>query len=121
MSFLGIDIGSTSTKAIAPSNAPLEIVFKDHPNELKFSESFRVSVLASGKPVAGQEINVYSEQTSGHDAATSCTTDAEGNCTIEPPSHGRLLLNTRKQVDDGDFDGVDGFTHTYAVLINISK
>jgi uncharacterized GH25 family protein len=103
------------------SNDPVEIVFEDHPNELEHGKSFRVRVMSFGKPVAEQEINAYSEQTSGHDASATCKTNADGYCQIEPPSHGRLLLSTSIQGDDAKVPGVDGYTYSYSVMVHIIK
>ena len=56
-----VTLDSISQSTLAGTGAPLEIVFEDHPSELRAGDRVRVKVLASGKPLADQQIQMYSE------------------------------------------------------------
>ena len=116
-----VTLASSNRSVLAASGDPLEIVFEDHPNELRVGDSFRVKVLASGKPLADQEIQVYSEHSSGHDATVTCTTDGKGSCRIELPGPGRFLLRTRSEGDSPASAGTDGYTHSFSVLVEAKE
>ncbi|MEL7537022.1 MAG: DUF4198 domain-containing protein [Pseudomonadota bacterium] len=114
-----VSIGSDSRTLPEATGDPLEIVFSDHPNELQIGAGFSVRALASGKPLAEQEIRVYSEQGSGHDASFVCTTNASGACRIEVSTAGRYLLATNTTIDSATHPETDGSSYGYSVMVDV--
>ena len=90
-----------------------------HPNNLRAGQPIQVRVLASGKPLANQKIDVFAEQSEGHDASTSCTTGASGDCELRSLTPGRYLLATSAQGDSPDNADSDGFSHSYSAVIEV--
>lgn len=117
-----VTLGKSTGTALAPANDPLEIVFMDHPNELREGNSFQVKAMAYGKPLAGQEIRMYGEEGSAHDeASVVCTTDIDGLCRLKPPAMGRFLLVTTTEGDYPKAEETDGYSNSVSVLVEVSK
>lgn len=114
-----VTLESISQSLLAGSGDPLEILFEDHPNDLQAGKKIRLRVLASGQSLTGQEVRVFSEQTEGHDASATCSTDANGICEIEMASPGRYLLETNTEGDNPEGSATDGYRHGYTVMIEL--
>lgn len=110
---------STSRSALQGAGDPLEILFESHPNELRAGQGFEVRVLAFGEPLADQEIRIYSESSEGHDATETCSTNSRGSCEFQMATPGRYLMATSTEGDTPDDPATDGFSHGYAVLVEV--
>ena len=115
-----VSLGLASRGPLAPSGAPLEIQFLDHPNTLVAGKDFRVKVLSEGQELVKQVVEVFADGGSAHDAvATQCTTSADGSCKLGLPSAGRYLIVTSTQ---GDFEKpveTDSFSYIVTVMIEV--
>ncbi len=116
-----VTLGSVSESALTATGEPLEIVFADHPNEWRQGKDLKVKVLASGKPLTGQEVKMFTESTEGHDAESTCKTDSKGVCSIAPPAGGRILLVTNAEGDSPRPVGTDSYYHSVSVLLELAK
>ncbi len=115
-----VTLESMSESVLASTGGdPLEILFEDHPNDLRTGTAFRVRVLASGEPLADQEVRIFSEQSVGHDATDTCSTDENGVCEIALSAAGRYLLATNAEGESPEASPTDGFSHGYTVLVDV--
>ena len=114
-----VTLGSVSHSLLSGTGDPLEIVFEDHPNDLYEGKEFEVRVLASGEPLANQEVRVFSDFGEGHDASATCNTNANGSCDLSMPAPGRYLLATNQEGTSPSDADTDGFSHGYTVLIEL--
>ena len=114
-----VSLKSTSRAPLASTGEPLEILFDEHPNDLRGGERFQVRVVAFGEPLANQEVRVFAEYSEGHDATETCSTDANGFCRLELPAPGRYLLATNAEGENSGDAVTDGYSHGYSVLIEL--
>ncbi|MEM9305315.1 MAG: DUF4198 domain-containing protein [Pseudomonadota bacterium] len=114
-----VTLEKASPAAVAATGDPLEILFDDHPAELSADRMLRVRVLGSGKPLADQEVQLFSEATEGHDASGSCSTDEDGRCELSIAEPGRFLLQTSTEGSYPDGSPTDGFSHRLTVMIEL--
>ena len=114
-----VTLESTSVSSLGSTGDPLEIVFEQHPNDLKAGKGFQIRVLASGEPLSNQEVRMFSDYSQGHDPTETCSTDANGRCEFEMSKPGRYLLATNTEGDTSDIAATDGFSHGYSVVIEL--
>lgn len=114
-----VTLGSMTRTVLSSTGDPLEIVFEDHPNDLREGNEIRVRVLTSGEPLDNQTVRMFSEQTEGHDASETCNTDKKGYCELKAASAGRFLLTTNTEGDNPKGSSTDDFHHGYSVLIEV--
>jgi primary-amine oxidase len=84
-----------------PQGLPLELVTEDNPY-LPGLDTMRVTLLSSGKPVAGRQIAVF--RYDGEVSRSVVTTDVHGRASIPVASGGKFLLNATdlQPVEDGE-------------------
>lgn len=106
---------------LEPTGAFLEIAPVTHPNKIFVGKPFVVRILSRGQLVSRQEMQVYSEMDSGHDATLTTVTDADGECELIFPSPGRYLLtaNLRQDAKDSSRANVDIFS--VSMLVEVRK
>lgn len=106
---------------LEPTGAFLEIVPVTHPNKIFVGKPFVVRVLSSGRLVADQKVQVYSEMDSGHDATLAAVTNGDGECELIFPSAGKYLLtaNLRQEAEDSSRANIDVFN--VSMLVEVSK
>ncbi len=114
-----VTLDSMSQSAVAGKGDPIEILFDDHPNDLRAGQEFQLRVLASGEPMADQEVRLFSEFSEGHDATETCQTDSRGICEFAVSTPGRYLLASNTQGENPDDSATDGFSHSYSVLVEV--
>ena len=114
-----VTLESETDGVLASTGDPLEILFEDHPTSLDAGKGFRLRVLASGEPLADQEVSIFSERSQGHVATETCSTDTNGICEFEMSSAGRYLLTTNTEVASADESLTDGYSHGYSVLVEL--
>ena len=103
------------------TGAFLEIVPVTHPNKIFVGKPFLVRVLSRGESVPDQEVQVYSETDSGHDATLVAVTNADGECELIFPSPGMYLLtaNLRQDAKDSSRANIDVFN--ISMLVEVRK
>ena len=116
-----VTLESESDSLLEIAGDPLEILFEENPTNLYEEKGFQVRVLASGEPLTNQEVQIYSADSHGHDAAETCSTDSSGYCGFEMSSGGRYLLQTSIQGDNSDNAVTDGYSYAYSVLIELKS
>ncbi|MEM7284436.1 MAG: DUF4198 domain-containing protein [Pseudomonadota bacterium] len=114
-----VTLGTETDSVLEMSGDPLEILFSDHPNKARPGGSLGIRVMANGAPLANQEVNIFAEGGSGHDATDVCTTDKQGQCRIRTKTTGRFLLATRRTLDEPQGDGTDGYSHSVTVMFEV--
>ena len=114
-----VTLEAPSDLSVASTGDPLEIVFIDHPTGLEAGKGFGVRVLASGRALIAQEVQVFSEDSHGHDATEKCATDKNGLCMLTLAAAGRYLLTTSTQGDHSDGSSTDGYSYGYSVLVEL--
>ncbi|MEM7081459.1 MAG: DUF4198 domain-containing protein [Pseudomonadota bacterium] len=112
-----VSLGSLTKSVLKPTGDPIEIVFDQHPNDLHADKDFVIRVLSDGAPLADQDVLVYAEGSDGHDATSTCTTNALGRCELTLATAGRYLLTTNTEGDYAEGASTDGYTYTYSVVI----
>ncbi len=103
------------------TGAFLEIVPVTHPNKIFVGKPFVVRVLSRGQLVAGQQVQVYSEMDSGHDATLAAVTNANGECELTFPSAGRYLLTARLRQDAKDSSRANIDVFNVSMLVEVKK
>ncbi len=114
-----VTLGASSPNVLGASGDPLEIVFEQHPNELRAGRGFKVTLSSFGKPVTEHKLQLYSDRSAGHDPTRTCSTDAEGSCEIVPENPGRYLLRARIEGPTPDDPKTDGFSYSVSVMLEV--
>ena len=114
-----VTLGSMSPSPLEATGDPLEILFEQHPNDLRAGTGFQIRVLASGEPLSGQAVRVFADSSQGHDATETCSTDAKGICEFVMAEPGRYLLATSAEGDTPGDEQTDGFSHGYSVVVEL--
>jgi len=87
-----VTVGAPTREALKPHGKGLEIVPVTHPNDLYTGEAFAFIVQFDGKPLAGNQLDIYRSNTSKAEtehSVTHITTDAQGRATF-PLKHSGL-------------------------------
>lgn len=108
-----------TTGPLAAQNDPLELVPRDHPNDIRARKPFQLTVLASGKPLANRKVEVYADNSSGHDAAFTCTSRSDGTCNLVFPDSGRYLMRVHNEIDATGDPKADAYSHTVFLMVAV--
>jgi len=80
-----VTVGAPTRQALKPHGKGLEIVPVMHPNDLYSGESFEFAVHFDGKPLAGNQVDIYRSNTQraeSEHSVTHITTDAQGRARL---------------------------------------
>ena len=108
-----------TTGPLAMQGDPLELLLIDHPNAIRAGQSFRVRVLADGKPLAGRDIKVFADASSGHDAAATFKSRADGLAQLRLARPGRYLLSVRNEVAAPGDPKADAYSYSVYVMVEV--
>ena len=116
-----VTVKEYTKRVLETTGAFLEIVPVTHPNKIFVGKPFVVRVLSRGQSVPDQEVQVYSETDSGHDATLVAVTNADGECELIFPSPGRYLLTAylRQDAKDSSRANIDVFN--ISMLVEVRK
>ncbi len=93
-----VTLKKPTATALKPYNQGLEIVPVTHPNDVYAGESFAFQVLLDGKPLADNEVSLFTGYDGNeHEKPTQTTkTDKDGKAQLTIANVGTYLLYTRK-------------------------
>ena len=114
-----VSLGPISQTVVGRTGDPIEIVFQQHPNEIRAGRGFGVTLSSFGEPVAEHEIRLFSDRSQGHDPMRTCATDDEGSCEFVPENPGRYLLTARMEGSTPDDPDTDGFSYSVSVTLEV--
>ena len=111
-----VTAGKPSRAALAPSGQGLEIVPITHPSDLFAGEAFEFTVQFDGKPLAGQQVDVYRSamDLSSEHQAQRLQTDAQGRVklALKAPGVYLALVRHRAAAPAGAAAPLYGHNHT---------
>jgi hypothetical protein len=118
-----ITLGAPTQSALKPYNKGLEVVPVTHPNDVYDGEVFRVQVLFDGKPLAAQELNIFTaNDAQAHDkAALSAKTDRQGFADLTLPKVATYLLQTRYRHAAPKGAPAPNYSYTYTLVFNVAQ
>lgn len=118
-----ITLGAPTKPALKPYNKGLEVVAVTHPNDVYDGEAFRVQVLFDGKPLAAQELHIFTaNDAQAHDKPTlSATTDGKGFTDLTLPKVATYLLQTRYRHAAPKGAPAPNYSYTYTLVFNVAQ
>ena len=114
-----VTFGQQTTGPLAVQGDPLELLPIDHPSSIRAGKSFRVRVLAEGKPLAGQEIKVHADASQGHDATATFKSRADGLAQLRLTRPGRYLLSVRNEIAATGDPKADAYSYSVYLMIEV--
>lgn len=118
-----ITLGAPTQTALKPYNKGLEVVAATHPNDVYQGEAFRVQILFDGKPLAAQELDIFSSETDKTHAkpVLTTTTDQQGFANLTLAKAATYLLQTRYRHAAPKDAPAPNYSYTYTLVFNVAQ
>lgn len=116
-----VTLGAPSRAALKPYGNGLELVPVTHPSDLYAGEKFAFEIHFDGKPLAGQEVEIFSAtgDSASKKAAAKLTTDAAGKATFDLARAGiyLALIRHRGKAPEGAAAPEYGYNYTLSFRV----